>query len=168
MLRASCAPNVCFRRRAGSQTEPMPSRSITLPVDSDAAPGLCRPGTHALALLSGEGRSAAASCAPRARRQAAGSRAKTQHAAHITVWGRLTFLRSKSSGAWPCRPGTDVQALLRGEGTVLHELRDHVLVVVDPVTNALSSTAVRTQVAQVMGTPLLGDQVDERYKCLWW
>ncbi len=61
-----------------------------------------------------------------------------------------------------------MQALLRGEGTVLHELRDHVLVVVDPVANALSSTAVRTQVAQVMGTPLLGDQIDERYGCLRW
>lgn len=42
-------------------------------------------------------------------------------------------------------------ALLSGEGTVLHELRDRVLVVVDPVANALSSTAVRTQVAQVPG-----------------
>ena len=42
-----------------------------------------------------------------------------------------------------------MDALLRADGTLLHELREHVLVVVEPVASALSSTAVRAQVAQV-------------------
>lgn len=42
-----------------------------------------------------------------------------------------------------------MDALLRADGTLLHELREHVLVVTEPVASALSSTAVRAQVAQV-------------------
>ncbi|KAK9842278.1 hypothetical protein WJX81_004237 [Elliptochloris bilobata] len=50
------------------------------------------------------------------------------------------------------RQGTDVEALLSQEGTLVQELRGHVLVVTDPVASALSSTAVRAQTAQ--GRPI--------------
>lgn len=48
-----------------------------------------------------------------------------------------------------CRKDSDVEALLHQEGTVLHELRDRVAVIHDPVQNDISSTIVRSEIAEV-------------------
>ncbi len=51
------------------------------------------------------------------------------------------------------REGTDVQALLGAEGTLLFELREHVTIVTDPLPSTLSSSALRALVAQVRPRP---------------
>ena len=48
-----------------------------------------------------------------------------------------------------CRPGTSLDELQAQPGTLLHRHRDHVHIVTDPVASNLSSTLVRSELAQV-------------------
>lgn len=43
------------------------------------------------------------------------------------------------------RDGTEVEALLTTPGTILHDYRDNIIVVREPIPNAVSSTRIRRE-----------------------
>ncbi|KAK9807240.1 hypothetical protein WJX73_001226 [Symbiochloris irregularis] len=66
------------------------------------------------------------------------------------VWrdGHVRHILEQHGVVCVARKGSDAEALLAREGTLLHELRTRVIVVTDPVQNDTSSTVVRDELAQ--------------------
>lgn len=60
----------------------------------------------------------------------------------------LLMLYNPNPCSLPCRNGTELQPLLQRPGGLLAAHRDQIIVIEDPVPNALSSTRVREQLAQ--------------------
>ena len=49
-----------------------------------------------------------------------------------------------------CRETANLEELLKDEGGILHQHKDNICIIKDPVTSSISSTALRRELAQVI------------------